>query len=374
MNGSGISGVSPSSTHVTSLDELLSVVSHVEVEKRKQTDELSSLLNVESVAERALAKRFCSSDNRFQEFCESLTLERCRKVTENCPKLHFTKLITSKTQEYLGDCPFLGNCFRMETCAYVHYEVKHRNAKSEPRPLMHSSSAHDAIQTSVDLLQIRNTPAQWIQCDVRYLDLTSLGKFSVIMADPPWDIHMKLPYGTMSDDEMRDLNIPALQDEGFLFLWVTGRAMELARELFDSWGYRRCDEIIWLKTNQIQRLIRTGRTGHWLNHAKEHCLVGVKGEARNFNRYLDCDVLVAEVRDTSQKPDEIYGLIERLSPGTRKIEIFGRQHNVQRNWLTLGNQLQGIHLEDEALRASFDARYPLNSLDRKRAQFGSAAK
>lgn len=49
------------------------------------------------------------------------------------------------------------------------------------------------------------------------------GKFSVIMADPPWDIHMELPYGTMSDDEMRQLNIPALQDEGLIFLWVTGR-------------------------------------------------------------------------------------------------------------------------------------------------------
>lgn len=37
------------------------------------------------------------------------------------------------------------------------------------------------------------------------------------------DIHMELPYGTLSDDEMRQLNIPALQDEGLIFLWVTGR-------------------------------------------------------------------------------------------------------------------------------------------------------
>lgn len=54
-------------------------------------------------------------------------------------------------------------------------------------------------------------PPQWIQCDLRYLDMTVLGKFAVIMADPPWDIHMELPYGTMSDDEMRQLGIPALQ-------------------------------------------------------------------------------------------------------------------------------------------------------------------
>lgn len=53
--------------------------------------------------------------------------------------------------------------------------------------------------------------------------------------------------------------------------------MELGRECLRLWGYQRCDEIIWVKTNQLQRIIRTGRTGHWLNHGKEHCLVGVKG-------------------------------------------------------------------------------------------------
>jgi mRNA (2'-O-methyladenosine-N6-)-methyltransferase len=138
--------------------------------------------------------------------------------------------------------------------------------------------------------------------------------------DPPWDIHMELPYGTMEDDEMRKLNIPSLQDSGYIFLWVTGRAMELGRECLKIWGYDRCDEIIWVKTNQLQRIIRTGRTGHWLNHGKEHCLVGVKGNINDsYNRGMDCDIIVSEVRATSHKPDEIYGLIERLSPGTRKV-------------------------------------------------------
>ena len=60
--------------------------------------------------------------------------------------------------------------------------------------------------------------------------------------------------------------------------------------------------------------------------------IGIKGNPKNMNRRLDCDVLVAEVRETSHKPDEIYGIIERLSPGTRKLELFGRQHNTQPNW------------------------------------------
>jgi mRNA (2'-O-methyladenosine-N6-)-methyltransferase len=131
-----------------------------------------------------------------------------------------------------------------------------------------------------------------------------IGRFQVIVADPPWDIHMsvcpllssspflpfpllpffrtphtsanqaqttrtdsnkQLPYGTMTDDEMRQMPIPSLQpDWGILCLWVTGRAMELGRELFQQWGYRRVDELVWVKTSQLGRLIRTGRTGHWL--------------------------------------------------------------------------------------------------------------
>ena len=64
--------------------------------------------------------------------------------------------------------------------------------------------------------------AQWLKIDIRTFDMTVLGKFGVIMADPPWEIHQDLPYGTMSDDEMRKMNIGVLQDDGVLFLWVTG--------------------------------------------------------------------------------------------------------------------------------------------------------
>lgn len=72
----------------------------------------------------------------------------------------------------------------------------------------------------------------------------------------------------------------------------------------ELWGYKRVEEVIWVKTNQLQRIIRTGRTGHWLNHSKEHCLVGIKGNPE-VNRNIDTDVIVAEVRETSRKPDEV---------------------------------------------------------------------
>ena len=48
----------------------------------------------------------------------------------------------------------------------------------------------------------------------------------------------QLPYGTLTDDEMMRMPVGSMQDEGgLLFLWVTGRAMELGRECLAAWGY-----------------------------------------------------------------------------------------------------------------------------------------
>ncbi|XP_063038527.1 LOW QUALITY PROTEIN: N6-adenosine-methyltransferase subunit METTL3-like [Melospiza melodia melodia] len=350
------------------IESLLSQQSTKEQQSKKVSQEILELLNTTTAKEQSIVEKFRSRGRaQVQEFCDHGTKEECVKASgadRPCRRLHFRRIINKHTDESLGDCSFLNTCFHMDTCKYVHYEIDACAATpprspAQPRPRPRSPPpAPPARGPRPDAGADRLFPPQWICCDIRYLDVSILGKFAVVMADPPWDIHMELPYGTLTDDEMRRLNIPVLQDEGFLFLWVTGRAMELGRECLNLWGYERVDEIIWVKTNQLQRIIRTGRTGHWLNHGKEHCLVGVKGNPQGFNRGLDCDVIVAEVRSTSHKPDEIYGMIERLSPGTRKIELFGRPHNVQPNWITLGNQLDGIHLLDPDVVAQFKQHYP----------------
>ena len=62
-----------------------------------------------------------------------------------------------------------------------------------------------------------------------------------------------------------------------------------------------------------------------------------------------------QVRETSRKPDEMYGLLERLSPGTRKLELFARQHNVRPGWVSLGNQLNGINIKEPEMRSRYEA-------------------
>lgn len=283
---------------------LLSLPSTKEKQNKQVGEEILELLSKPTAKERHLTEKFKSQGGaQVMEFCPHGTRMECLKAEDlleenivadstdekeddvieekprlKCSRLHFKKIIQSHTDQILGDCSFLNTCFHMSTCKYVHYEVDSfldQNSTKVTKVLAPEPQSNQVIVPK--RVEVTLHPAQWIQCDLRYLDMTILGKFAVIMADPPWDIHMELPYGTMSDDEMRQLGVPGLQDDGLIFLWVTGRAMELGRECLKLWGYERVDELIWVKTNQLQRIIRTGRTGHWLNHGKEHCLVGMKG-------------------------------------------------------------------------------------------------
>ncbi|XP_058104888.1 probable N6-adenosine-methyltransferase MT-A70-like [Magnolia sinica] len=351
--------VSPNSTALKASTEeddmkdveaLLNKKTFRELQQSKTGEELHDLIHRPTAKETAVAAKFkTKGGSQLKEYCLNLTKEDCRRQSvlyTACDKVHFRRIIAPHTDISLGDCSFLDTCRHMKTCKYVHYELDPTpdmpvmGATPPPKPI---KSRRAEYCSEVELGE-----AQWINCDIRTFRMDILGQFGVIMADPPWDIHMELPYGTMADDEMQNLNVPALQTDGLIFLWVTGRAMELGRECLELWGYKRIEELIWVKTNQLQRIIRTGRTGHWLNHSKEHCLVGIKGNPE-VNRNIDTDVIVAEVQETSHKPDEMYPMLERISPRTRKLELFARMHNTHAGWMSLGNQLNGVRLVDEGL-------------------------
>ncbi|OAY56288.1 N6-adenosine-methyltransferase MT-A70-like isoform X2 [Manihot esculenta] len=345
------------------LEALLNKKSYMEMQKSKTGEELLDLIHRPTAKETAVAAKFkTKGGSQLKEYCSALTKEDCRRQSGSfmaCEKVHFRRIIAPHTDVSQGDCSFLDTCRHMKTCKYVHYEL---DPTPDVPPMMMGAAALPPPkplkpQRAEYCSEVELGEPQWINCDIRNFKMEILGQFGVIMADPPWDIHMELPYGTMADDEMRNLNVPVLQTDGLIFLWVTGRAMELGRECLELWGYKRVEELIWVKTNQLQRIIRTGRTGHWLNHSKEHCLVGIKGNPE-VNRNIDTDVIVAEVRETSRKPDEMYPLLERISPRTRKLELFARMHNTHAGWMSLGNQLDGVRLVDEGLRARFKAAYP----------------
>ena len=101
---------------------------------------------------------------------------------------------------------------------------------------------------------------------------------------------------------------------------------------------RLVDEIVWVKQT-INGKINKGH-GYYLQHAKETCLVGYKGDLGDRIRgSIDCDVIFSMRRGQSQKPEEIYDICESLVPQGYYLEIFGRRNNLHDGWVTIGNEL-----------------------------------
>ena len=68
-----------------------------------------------------------------------------------------------------------------------------------------------------------------------------------------------------------------------------------------KWGFRRCEDICWIKTNKTN----PGNTKYLepnsvLQHTKEHCLMGIKGTVRRstdgdfIHANVDIDLIITE--------------------------------------------------------------------------------
>jgi N6-adenosine-specific RNA methylase IME4 len=184
--------------------------------------------------------------------------------------------------------------------------------------------------------------------DVRTLDWNALvaasgGQFDAIMMDPPWKLAGAQPtrgvaigYSQLSDVAIEQLPVQMLAREGFLFMWVINSKYAAGIRLMQKWGYRLVDDIAWVKETVNRRLAKSH--GYYLQHAKETCLVGVKG-APAAAMALNSDVIFAGRRGQSQKPDAIYEWVEALVPHGQYLEIFARRNNLRNGWVSIGNEL-----------------------------------
>ena len=187
-----------------------------------------------------------------------------------------------------------------------------------------------------------------IKADVTQLDWKALASetpFDVIMMDPPWQLASHAPtrgvalgYDQLPDTMIEDMPVETLSKDGFIFIWVINAKYAKAFELMRRWGYTYVDSIDWVKMT-VNRRMAKGH-GFYLQHAKETCLVGKKGaDPPNTRRGIGSDVIFAERRGQSQKPEEIYELIEELVPNGRYLEIFARRNNLRDYWVSIGNEL-----------------------------------
>eukprot|EP00727_Mastigamoeba_balamuthi_P009347 m51a1_g5034 putative methyltransferase-like protein 14 homolog (431) ;mRNA; f:372070-373637 len=253
------------------------------------------------------------------------------------------------------------------------------------------------------LIAARATPPMALRCDLAALDLWgALGtKFDVVLIDPPWEEYASRcsdPSSSASSasspsssspsywsyDALRALEVERITETpSFLFLWCGSRQEQIAqgRALLKKWGFRRCEDICWLKTNRrmtaLQRAAAEaaggrGERGDLLHHSKEHCLMGIKGTVRRnkdghlIHANIDTDVIIAEEPlppGSTHKPPELYNHIEHFCLGRRRLELFGEDHNMRPGWVTLGASLAGSNYDPRLYRSWFagDAGHLLGS-------------
>ncbi|KAN0065563.1 regulatory protein [Thecaphora frezii] len=202
-------------------------------------------------------------------------------------------------------------------------------------------------------------------------------KYDVVLIDPPLETYEweEIPSpggagcGSWSWDEIAALPVPQVAaKESFVFLWTgsgAGDGLERGREVLSRWGYRRCEDIVWVRTNPggAAGQAQQSSTGSAFTRCVQHCLMGIRGTVRRSTdtRFVHCNVdtdvilwpgdeepqatshaagdISIATPDMRSKPPELYNLIENFCLGTRRLELFGRNRNLRRGWLTIGLEL-----------------------------------
>ncbi|KAI8076669.1 MT-A70-domain-containing protein [Gilbertella persicaria] len=226
--------------------------------------------------------------------------------------------------------------------------MDHDQEEQEDKPESEKEQEQEKDTKDGEVIEEFDAP-EWcipIKANVMTYDWESLAKevqFDVIVTDPPWQLATHAPtrgvaiaYQQLPDICIEEIPIPKLSTNGFLFIWVINNKYAKAFELMERWGYAYVDDITWVKQT-VNRRMAKGH-GYYLQHAKETCLVGVKGTP-NCRHSVGSDVIFSERRGQSQKPEELYEMIEELVPNGKYLEIFGRKNNLRDYWVTIGNEL-----------------------------------
>lgn len=164
------------------------------------------------------------------------------------------------------------------------------------------------------------------------------GQFDVILADPPWryDINTRGSpdehYGVMEDNTIQNMKIPAA-DNAILFLWGTAPKLVEALDVMKAWGFEYKTHAVWIKD-------KIG-TGYYFRGQHELLLIGVKGKGIGVPSEANrpSSVIQAPRKEHSQKPEEVYNIIEKMYPGRKYLELFARGNRWSDSWTVWGNEV-----------------------------------
>lgn len=174
------------------------------------------------------------------------------------------------------------------------------------------------------------------------------GRFSTILADPPWRFanrtgkmapeHRRLSrYTTLSFKEIMDIPVArAAAESSHLYLWIPNSLLPYGLETMQAWGFTYKTNIIWHKVRKDGGPDGRG-VGFYFRNTTEMILFGIRGRMRTLPPgRRQVNIICAQKREHSRKPDETYQLIEACSPGPY-LELFAR--GKRKHWTQWGNQV-----------------------------------
>tara|TARA_Y100000034_G_scaffold80282_1_gene96328 strand:+ start:161 stop:577 length:417 start_codon:yes stop_codon:yes gene_type:complete len=135
------------------------------------------------------------------------------------------------------------------------------------------------------------------------------------------------------------MQIPATESCA-LFMWVSDPMLKEAMILINAWGFTyKTVAFTWVKTRSDELFYDEASSGmgmgYWTRSNPEMCLLATRGRPQRIEKGVR-QLIIAPRREHSRKPDEVYGLIERLVPGPY-LEIFAR--HMHPGWDSFGQEL-----------------------------------
>ena len=177
------------------------------------------------------------------------------------------------------------------------------------------------------------------------------GKYATILADPPWRFsnrtgkmapeHRRLSrYGTLTLEEIAALPVAeAAEARAHLYLWVPNALILEGLDVMRRWGFSYKTNLVWHKIRKDGGPDGRG-VGFYFRNVTELVLFGVRGSMRTLAPgRRQVNFLKTQKREHSRKPDELYELIERCSPGPY-LEMFAR--SARPGWSSWGNEVETL--------------------------------
>ena len=179
--------------------------------------------------------------------------------------------------------------------------------------------------------------------------------YKTIYADPPWYQRgagavkrgADKYYPLMKEDKILELMQEVLKDKvaqnAHMYMWVANNHLPEALRIIEALGFTYITNLVWVK--------KSYGLGRYFRGRHELCLFATKGsgfsvrkDTNSISSLIGNDFV--EKRKHSQKPDEMYELIEKRSHGPY-LEMFAR--NVRDGWDHFGNDpsLNNEHLVED---------------------------